>query len=100
MSSVVAIVSKVYNLDVSTLLQQSLSFIKELVIADIKDLSAEHNFDSFRSSQQIDNISENKYIVQQLILTKDLILNLINQSLEIDTEDSLIRVNLDKKLIY
>ena len=99
-------------------------------MTDIKDSSAEHNFNSSRSSQQIDNIDENKYIVQQLTLIKDLILrsinqsletgtedsssevnlesifikktilNLINQSLEIDTEDLLTKVNLDKKLIY
>ena len=49
-SSIIAVVSEVYNLDVSILLQQSLSFIKELVIADIKDLSVEHDFNSFRSS--------------------------------------------------
>ena len=63
-SSVVTVVSEVYNLDVSMSLQQSLSFIKELVTADIKDSSAEHDFDSFKLSQQINNISENKYIVQ------------------------------------
>ena len=63
MSSIVAIVSKVYNLDMSMSLQQLLSFIKELVTIDIKDSSAEHDFDSSRSSQQINNISENKYTV-------------------------------------
>ena len=62
-SSVVAVVFEVYNLDLSMSLQQSLSFIKELVTADIKDSSAEHNFDSSRSSQQIDDVSENKYII-------------------------------------
>ena len=50
-SSIVAVVFEVYNLDVSTSLQQSLSFIKELVTADIKDLNAEHDFNSSRSSQ-------------------------------------------------
>ena len=50
-SNIVAIVSEVYNLDVFILLQQSLSFIKELLIVDIKDLSIEHDFDSSRSSQ-------------------------------------------------
>ena len=63
MNSVVAVVFEVYDLNVSILLQQSLSFIKELVITDIKDLSAEYNFDSFRLSQQINDVSENKYIV-------------------------------------
>ena len=97
---------------------------------DIKDSSAEHDFNSFKLSQQIDNISENEYIVWQSTLIKDLILklinqnletgiedllskvdlelifikkiilNLINQSLEIDTEDSSTKVNLNKKLIY
>ena len=104
--------------------------MKELMTADIKDSSAEHDFNSSRLSQQIDNVSENEYIIWQLILTKDLILrsinqsletgikdssskvnlksifmkkiilNLINQSLETGTEDLLTRVNLDKKLIY
>ena len=32
-------------------------------MTDIKDLSVEHDFNSSRSSQQIDNIGENKYIV-------------------------------------
>ena len=99
-NSVVIVVSEVYNLDMSMLLQQLLSFIKELMITDIKDSSAEHDFDSFRLSQQINNISENKYTIWQLILIKDLILNLINQSLETDIKDSLTKVNLDKKLIY
>ena len=67
---------------------------------DIKDLSIEHDFNSFRLSQQINNISKNKYIVQQLILIKDLILRSINQSLETDTEDLSIKVNLDEKLVY
>ena len=31
---------------------------------DIKDSSAEHDFNSSRSSQQINNIDKNKYIVQ------------------------------------
>ena len=98
-SSVVTVVSEVYNLDVSMSLQQSLSFIKELVTADIKDLSAEYNFDSSRSSQQIDNVSENKYIVQQLTLIKDLTLRLINQSLEIDIKDSSSKVDLESIFI-
>ena len=63
MSSVVVVVFEVYNLDISISLQQSLSFIKELVTADIKDSSAEHDFNSSRLSQQINNVSENKYIV-------------------------------------
>ena len=62
-SSVIAVVFEVYNLDVSTSLQQSLSFIKELVMTDIKDSSAEYDFNSFRLSQQINNVSKNKYIV-------------------------------------
>ena len=62
-SSVITVVSEVYNLDVSMSLQQLLSFIKELVTADIKDSSAEHDFNSSRLSQQINDISENKYIV-------------------------------------
>ena len=62
-SSIIAVVFKVYDLDVFTLLQQSLSSIKELVMTDIKDLSTEYNFDSSRSSQQINNVSKNKYIV-------------------------------------
>ena len=100
------------------------------MITDIKDSSIEHNFNSSRLSQQIDDISKNKYIIQQLTLIKDLILrltnqsletdtkdllskvdlelifmkkrilNLINQSLETDVEDLLAEVNLDKKLIY
>ena len=49
-SSIVVVISKVYDLDMSTSLQQSLSFIRELIIVDIKDSSAEHDFDSFRSS--------------------------------------------------
>ena len=63
-SSVITLVFKVYDLDVSMSLQQSLSFIKELIIIDIKDSSAEHDFDSSRLSQQINNVSENKYTVQ------------------------------------
>ena len=78
MSSIIAVVFKVYDLDVFTSLQQSLSFIKELIITDIKDLSVKHDFDSSRSSQQINNISENKYTVQQSTLIKDLTLNSIN----------------------
>ena len=62
-SSVVAIVFEVYDLDVSISLQQSLSSIKELVIADIKDLSAEYDFDNSRLSQQINDVDENEYIV-------------------------------------
>ena len=57
------VVSKVYNLDISMSLQQSLSFMKELITADIKDSSVEHDFNSFRLSQQINDINENKYIV-------------------------------------
>ena len=56
-SSIIVVVSKVYNLDVSTSLQQSLSFIRELVITDIKDSSVEHDFNSFKLSQQINNIN-------------------------------------------
>ena len=49
-SSIVAVVSKVYNLNMFILLQQLLSSIKELIIVDIKDLSIEHDFNSSRSS--------------------------------------------------
>ena len=70
------------------------------MMTDIKDLSAEHDFDSFRLSQQINNVSENKYIVWQLTLIKDLMLRSINQSLETGIKDSLTEVNLDKKLVY
>ena len=62
-SSIIAVISEVYNLDMFISLQQSLSFIEELVIIDIKDSSIEHDFDSSRLSQQIDNVSKNKYIV-------------------------------------
>ena len=100
MSSVIAVVFKVYDLDVSMSLWQLLSFIRELVITDIKDSSAEHDFNSSRLSQQIDNVSEHNYIIWQLTLTKDLMLNSINQSLETDIKDLLTKVNLDEKLIY
>ena len=49
-NSVVAIVSEVYDLKMFILLQQLLSFIRELVMTDIKDSSAEHDFNSFKSS--------------------------------------------------
>ena len=65
------------------------------MITDIKDSSVEHDFNSSRSSQQINDISENKYIIQQLTLIKDLILRLINQSLETDIKDLLSKVNLE-----
>ena len=49
-SSVVTVVFEVYDLDVSMLLWQSLSFIKELMMTDIKDSSIEHDFNSSRLS--------------------------------------------------
>ena len=50
MNSIIAVVFEVYNLDISMSLQQSLSFIKELVTADIKDSSTEYDFNDFRLS--------------------------------------------------
>ena len=49
-SSIITVVSEVYDLDMSILLQQLLSFIKELVTVDIKDSSIEHDFNNFRLS--------------------------------------------------